>query len=215
MNVYTTEEEQVESIKRFLKRYGPMILTTVATICLLMAGWQFWHRHQEDLREKSALAYAQLLLSASNEDTEGLKQKAQYLIKDYAKTPYAALAALMLAREAVHVNQLDVAKRHIAWVIDHAQQAAVKQIAQTRMARILLAQKQYSEALVALDAVEGEVYAGTIAAIRGDILFAQGNISEARESYALALKHLPREARIRQVLTIKMNDLAIENKEKT
>ncbi len=207
MSVYITEEEQVEHIKHFLKRYGVWILCALVLASVSILGWQTWQNRQHAKQDNAATLYVQLVSSESNEDTAQAAQYAHDLLEKYPNTPYAALAAFTLARDAAIQNKWDVAQQQLQWVITHSKQVTLQQLARLRLARVLLAQVQYAPALAMLEQVKGNAYTPLREEIRGDILLAQGATDEARLAYRTALQFSNAETAGRLVLQMKERDL--------
>ena len=187
----TTEEEQIQIIKDFWKRYGHRILTVTTVLLLVFAGWNFWQKHQLQMTLQASQTYDQLLHAYDQEGAAARESRAKYLVSHYAKTPYAAMAGLLLAHHAVQQGQFDDALQYLHQVIDKAKMPAVRQIARNRAARLYLAKGEYKVALKTLNKVEDEAYKPVIAAIRGDIYVAQKHFDKARVAYQEAIQLLP------------------------
>ena len=91
------------------------------------------------------------------------------------------------------------ARAQLQWVVDHADEPELKEIARYRLAELLLNDKQYDEALKMLDAKHGEPFAGLYADLRGDALAAAGRTAEARAAYQDALDQVRRQVAVPQL----------------
>jgi predicted negative regulator of RcsB-dependent stress response len=126
-------------------------------------------------------------------------------MQHYSNTPYATMAALLWAREAVAKQQYDDAFLKLQWAYQNSQVPAFRQIARLRAARVLLAQKQYQKALKVLKTVEDKTYLPVIENIKGDIFVAEGNDKAARAAYQQAKVGFTALGAMDPLLQIKLN----------
>ena len=99
------------------------------------------------------------------------------------------------------------AKTQLQWVIDHAEEAGLKDAARLRLAAILLDEKNHDGALKLLEAVHPESFDGLYADLRGDVLSAQGKTDEARSAYKLAYEKTDDKSAYRNVIQMKLDAL--------
>lgn len=212
------EEETVEQIKAWWARYGTPVLFSLAAVLLSFSGWRYWTTTQLDNAGK-ALALQQQMASAmqrvsvnpddksANTDVQRLGQQ---LMDEYASTPYAVDAAMLLAKRAVDSGDLAGAEKHLRAALALKPSADATLLLQTRLARVLAARKQYSAALAVLDDIDdAEAAAPLVAEIRGDILLLQGQRDAASKAYAEADAALAARDEVRPVLEIKLADVGL------
>jgi predicted negative regulator of RcsB-dependent stress response len=211
MEFYTTDEQRLEHLKQWWQKYGNILLAALAIASMLTLAWHYWQQHQMVILEHASMRYEQLLTSAANDDSAAVNEHAQRLLTHYQNTPYAQLAALMLARQAVYQQQFDEALKQLRWVMDHGNNAALKQVARLRMARLLLAQKKADQALATLNKVDEPTYLAAIEEVKGDIFMAQGKTSYARDAYAKAKQAIPNMESSRPILRMKLDDIPAQN----
>jgi predicted negative regulator of RcsB-dependent stress response len=207
MNVYMTEEEQIEKIKEFLKQYG---FTIFLAIVIALGGsyvFRYWQQHKERAYQEASMHYETLMGSLSNNEYEASKLRTQKLIERFPNTPYAKMAALVLAKEEVYVKRYSEALKHLQWVMDHAEDAAMQQIARLRAARILLGENKPNETLSLLSKVTDAFYLPVIEGIRGDAYVMMKQHQKAAMAYGNALKRLPPADGTRHLLQMKLADL--------
>ena len=72
---------------------------------------------------------------------------------------------------------------------------------------MLLDQKKYPEALAVLDGNKDEAFAAMVADLKGDIMFAQGRIDEARAAYKLAIDKSDPRSPMRSFTELKLDAL--------
>lgn len=202
------EDEQVEAIKRWWKKYGTSLILGVVIGLGLMYGVQYWRQHQAKLNNEASIDYQQILTDLALNNDSAVTADANKLIKDMPKSVYATVANLILAKQAVEKNDLNKAATHLQWVIDKGKEDAFKQVARLRLARILLEEKQFDKAMNLLGTVNDSAYLPAISEVKGDILIAQGKQKEARDAYQTALKAISNQSPMRPILLMKLNSIS-------
>jgi len=189
--VRTTDEEQLETIKEWWREYGK--LTVIAVIIAIAGsfGWRYWQRHQRETRLQASVVYTEMLNSIALHKTAVAAQFAAHLEKEYSGTPYASLAALLQAKQAVEQQKFTAAEKKLTWVVHHADTDALVQIARIRAARVLLTDHKPKQALTMLATVNDNAYLPAIDEMKGDIYLQMSNKSKARQAYTNAVAALP------------------------
>lgn len=203
MEIYSTEEQQVEALKRFWNEYGKAILGGVVLGLAALYGWRFYQAEQRASAEALSSSYSQLLQQQGSSD-EWLND-AQRFISSQGTNNYAIFAALMAAKEAVTQGELAQAAQHLSWVAQHSKDASIQAIAQLRLARV---QRELGELTAALATVNQNVpqsFKAQQAELRGDILLQSGDYAAAKAAYQQAFTE---GALNTQLLQIKLDELA-------
>lgn len=201
------EQEQLEELKAWWGEYGRLVILAVVVSALVIAAMHSWryYRHTETL--SAAALYQQLDQAERAGDRRKVLDIAGQIVSGYGSTPYGAFAALSAARAAFEDGNLAEAKSRLTWVIEHARADAVRDVARLRLAGVLLDEKNYVEALKAVEARPAEAMAGLYADLKGDILLAQGNTAEARNAYQLALDRSEAGSPYRVTIQLKLDAL--------
>jgi predicted negative regulator of RcsB-dependent stress response len=219
----SNDEEQVESLKRFFKDYGTPILTGVVLALAVFAGWRYWDNQRIDASTKAANIFQDMLGAvqrsqvnpADKTASTDVQRYAKSLREDYAKTPFAASAGLLVARQAVDRNDFKEAEKQLQWVLEQKPEEGVRVLASTRLARVLTEQKKYEAALTLLNKEENAGFKPTVEELKGDIYQAQGKIPEAQKAYQSAVDALQaRDDERRPLLEMKMADVGLAAPEK-
>lgn len=212
------EDETLDQLKTWWARYGTPLLLSVAVVLLSFSGWRYWTSSQleaaseaQALQQQMATAMQRLAVNtedkAANTDVQRLGQQ---LINEYASTPYAVDAALLLAKRAVDTGDLAAAEKQLRAAIELKPSAEITLLAKTRLARVLAARKQYPAALAVLDELGDDVAAAPLVAeVRGDILLLQGQRDAAGKAYAAADAALAARDEARPVLDLKLADVGL------
>ena len=201
------EQEQLDELKAWWKKYGNLILTVVTIVLLAFAAHNGWRWYQRSQAEEAAGVYAELERAMAARETERVNTLSTTLTGRYGRTAYGPMAALQAARWYTESGDTAAARARLQWVIERADHPEIVAIARVRLAGVLLDEKQFDEALKVLDGASSTIHATAIADRRGDILFAQNKIDEARTAYRDALAKAAAEHPLRQIIQLKLDAL--------
>ncbi|MFD1215255.1 YfgM family protein [Microbulbifer celer] len=212
---HLTEEEQIESIKRWWKENGTGIVTGIVLALAGYFGWQWWQGKERSDAEAASNLYQGFVEAVSaNEGKPDNKQLttanslARDLKEDYAKRIYASQAALQLAALAAEKNDLETAAKELQWAVDNTGEDAIKYVAKRRLAAVKAARGESKAALALLEGDVPQAFAALYAETRGDILVQQGDKDAARAAYQEARAQLlPEQASNGRLLELKLESL--------
>lgn len=179
------EAEQLEEVKGWFRENGLWIVAGIVIGVGGLGGYRWYENHREAQAETASERYdAMIDAFTRNDQTRGLTL-AEEINREYARTPYAALATLVAARVQVEANELDKAAAGLKSVVETAKDDEIRMIARLRLARVLSAQGKHDEALATLKVDAGE-FAPRFADTRGDVLLAKGDRDGALREYQAA-----------------------------
>ena len=201
------EQEQLATLKAWWNQYGNLVTWLVVAALALYAGWSGWRYYQRDQSTKAAVLYEEIVKAAEAKDMARVTRAAGDIEDRFAGTPYAQMGALVAARAANQANDAKTTKAQLQWVIDHGRADEYKAIARLRLAGLLLDEKAYDEGLKVLAADMPEAFAALAADRKGDLLFAQNKIDEARSAYQAALDKTEAKDPARQLIQLKLDAL--------
>lgn len=205
MDVYQTEEQQVEAIKGFWKENGTAV---IAGLVLGFAGFIGFNYYQDaQLANEVATSDAyQTVMENVGKDEKAFTESADKFITENKDSSYASLTALALAKEASTHKDWSVVAKHLTTAVESATDQGIKGIASVRLARVQIQLEQYSEALATLTVTLPESFKAAIEETKGDAYFKQDKIELARNAYQAALD-VEGQAN-NGALQMKLNDLA-------
>jgi|SRR5450759_739492 len=203
------EQEQLEALKAWWKDNGNWILGTVLVVVVAMGSWRGWQYYQHQQATKAATLYMQVVEQVGSNDPKRVNDAAAAVMDKFASTAYAARAALLAAQVNEQAKDVAHAKTQLQWVIDHAGEPALKDVARLRLAAVLLDEKNYADALQLLEAKHPESFDGLYADLRGDVLSAQGKTDEARSAYKLAYEKFDVQNIYRNLIQMKIDALGV------
>jgi predicted negative regulator of RcsB-dependent stress response len=203
------EQEQLDQLKAFWKRWGNLITWGLTLVLAAYAGWQGWNWYQRDQASKAAAMYDELDRAALAEDADKIGTVFKDLSERFPRTSYAAQGALRAAKLQFDKGQADKARASLAWAADHASEDEYRELARLRLAGLQLDAKQYDEAAKTLDAVKSADFAALVADRRGDLLLLQGKPELARAEYQKALAALDKSVDYGRLIEAKLASLGV------
>jgi len=206
------EQEQLEALKAWWKDNGNLILGTVLVVVVAMGGWRGWQYFQNQQATGAATLYMQVVEQVGSNDPKRVNDAATAVMDKFSSTAYASRAALLAAQVNEQGKDVARAKTQLQWVIDHASEASLKDVARLRLAAVLLDEKNYADALKQLEAKHPESFDGLYADLRGDVLSAQGKTEEARSAYKLAYEKFDVQNMYRNLIQMKIDALGAATK---
>jgi predicted negative regulator of RcsB-dependent stress response len=211
VEIHSTEEQQVEAIKKWWKENMWSLIGGVAIGIAALVGGRAWVDGQNAYMEAASSEYLNLQEKMTSGKNDEASVHGAQLLGQYSDTPYASLAAMAMAKIKMDAGDLLAASSHLRWALDNASQDAVKHEARLRLSRILLADKKSAEALTLLDVPDAGNYTSAYEQLKGDIYVADGKPESARTAYSRALKQLSPTASDRNSLQMKLDDLGSVN----
>lgn len=180
MNEMLSDDEQVERLKAWWKANGNSIIAGVVIGLGGFFAWQWWGGYQDKLAGEGAEAYETFAQVAFANDVKKTDDALAQLQSEYGSTSYYQFAAMELARQQVNAGSLQAAEKTLGSLLKQSDDSALKPLLETRLARLLVAQKRLDEAGKLLDSINSDAYAAETAAIRGEIAYQRGDMAGAR-----------------------------------
>jgi predicted negative regulator of RcsB-dependent stress response len=204
------EQEQLDELKHFWKRYGNAITWVLIAVFGSVAAWngyQYWQRNQA---AQAAVMYDEVERAAVAGDLARLERAVADMKDRFGSTAYAGQAGLLAARTFQEKGNVDAAKGALAWVAGKSSDEGYQAVARLRLAGLLLDAKAYDEALAQLKDPMPKDFAALAADRRGDILVAQGKGGDAKAEYQTAWKAMDERSEYRRLVEVKLNALGVD-----
>ncbi len=186
MEIYQTEEQQVEAMKGYWEENGNMI---IAGIALGFAGFIGFNLYKDSkLDDELAVSDSyQTLIESSVKDKAAFGVNAEKFISENSGTSYVSLTALALAKEAAANKDWPSAQTQLMAALKSAPSDGIKGIASLRLARVQIQQEQFEQALATLAEPLPESFTAAIEEIKGDTYLLQDKKELARNAYQAAI----------------------------
>jgi predicted negative regulator of RcsB-dependent stress response len=201
------EQEKIDGITAWWNKYGTAVIILLTAFLVTVGAMQAWKYYQQQQAQQAADLYVLLQQVKTSDDAAKINDAAQLLTEGFPSSGYASRAALIAAQADVVAGNNKRAMQNLQWIIDHAKEPALHDVARLRIAGILLDEEKYDEALRILNAQHGETFAGLYLDRKGDILFASNKISEARLSYQASIDKLSKNSNYYNIVQMKLDAL--------
>lgn len=211
-NLDLEEQEQLDELKFFWKKYGNLINAVLIVVLLAVAGWNLFNYWQRNQAAQASALYDEFERVARAGDTARLDRVLADMKDKFASTSYAQQAGLLAAKVYVDAGQMDSARAALGWVADKSSDAGYRDIARLRLAGLLLDAKSYDEALQKLSGDFAPEFVPLAADRRGDVLMAQGKKAEAGAEYLKAFNGLDEGSEYRRLVDVKLAALGLRAK---
>ena len=186
MEIYSSEEQQVEAIKRFWSEYGNPILIGAVVGLGGLYGWNYYSDHKIGLAENASDAYSAAMTNKT--DTALFAGDIAKFDKAHDQKGYQAMLQLTLAKAAIDANELDKAEAALKTVLTSKPGQGLVEVATMRLARVQAEQGKTSEALTTLSQITSDSFAAQRDELKGDLLTRQGDAALAIEAYKAAME---------------------------
>lgn len=204
---YSTEEQEIEAVKQWWKENGlPIVLGLVIGLGGLF-GWRGYQAHQEQQAVAASDLYSAMLVQVRQQESDNAQGLAEKIVAEYQDTKYAVFSSMILAKMAIEDADYAAAKQHLQFAKDNAGDDELQALADLRLARVAYAEGNFEQTQKLLDSVKGDAYIASVAELKGDIFTQQGDLSKAREEYALALSKSTADTGNYKILEMKLDSV--------
>lgn len=204
MDANMTDEERLQLIKKWWRENGGSIVTGVVLGLAVLFGSKAWFSYQDGKAQTASNLFTVVMSALQSGDAMAVTEKTSMLATEYGDTPYAALAALALAKSKIIDGDLNAAQAQLHWVLDNSNSDIFQDIARLRLARVLIAMGDLEGADALLkQAVQGNAFDPLYTEVRGDVNIARGDTVAANQAYQQALAATAAEAPGRHLLELK------------
>lgn len=208
-----TDDEQLESLKFFTKKYGSSIIIGILVALIAFFGWEYWQKKNLAESQMQTAKVQQLMdeAQAANGDAFAkLSETADKIVKEAPDSAQAIQTQLVMAKLAYDKQDYAAAEKALQKVENSkVDDKGLVQVIKLRLAYAQLAQKKYDAALKTLDAVTEPAFKATADEARGDIYVAKNDIENAKKVYQSAWDALIERKEERQILQIKLESVGV------
>jgi len=212
MEVYSTEEQQVEAIKNFWKENGSQIVVGVVLGLGGFGAWNWYVDKEAATQEAASVQYEEFVKvsQAETASSETVETELKAFTTTYGESGYGVFVQLLAAKQAVAEAKFDVAANNLTSALTLTDSVSLKELVSLRLARIQIQLEQYDVALQTLGTIKSDGYIARVAELVGDVHLAQGDKDKARMSYQLAADNDGLAGN--DLLKMKLDDLALSSK---
>ena len=209
MELYETEEQQVEALKKWWKENGTSSLIGLGIGITAILGWNYWLDYKKEQNGKASAIYAQLLKDVAENKTTEVDTLTNKLKTEFNATEYATYGVLIQAKTKVEAGDLIGAKSLLENLANQSND--LSQLAKLRLVRLYLATGEFEKGLQLVGQINQKNivgFEGNYDELVGDLYVALDRTDEARTAYEKAL----REGYNSPLLQFKLDDLTAPEK---
>ncbi|ART78759.1 YfgM family protein [Oceanisphaera avium] len=185
MDFNSTEEQQLETLKRWWSEYGKSIILGAVIGLGGIFGWRYYQEHQVTTRANAAQSYISISNQLATQGADAFEDVATFVEQNQGNS-YAELAALLLAAQAASNDQLPLAQQQLEQALASNKDPILNNTIRLRLARVLLAQDKADEAQAQLNEVKEPAFSAQRSEIQGDLYAQQGKSRDAYQAYQAA-----------------------------
>ncbi len=210
------EQEQLDQIKHFWKRWGDLITWALIAVLAGYAAWNGWHWWQKRQAAQAAVLYGTVEQAAVQADVALLDRSLADIQSRFASATVAHHAALLAARTFETKGEADKAKAALQWVAEKSADDALVALARWRLAGLQLQAKDWAGAQASLsDRKVPAAFQGLYDERLGDLAALQGQTEQAKTWYEKAWQGAQAGSDQRRWIEIKLAPLGVTPKEKS
>ncbi|CNF18118.1 YfgM family protein [Yersinia similis] len=210
MEVYTTDNDQVDAVRRFFSENGKALAVGVVLGIGALVGWRYWQGNQNTAMTEASSAYQKVSTALSTNSAGNVSADSIALAEKFIqgnKNNYGVLVGLELAHDFVEQDAFDKAAQQLSQALGQTKDENLLSLINLRLARVQLQLKKPDEALKTLDAVQGDGWTAMAQDVRGDALLSKGDTAGARAAYSKAIESNASQA-LQALLRMKLNNLS-------
>jgi predicted negative regulator of RcsB-dependent stress response len=203
VELYDSEEQQVEAIKDWWKENGKAVVLGVVVGLGGLFGWRYYQDSVVQAQEAASEQYSKAVESIVAKGADS-SADVQAFIDTSKDSEYAVLAAMQLAKAQVEAGNFEDALMQLQWAQSTTKDAAITPLVTYRIARLMIESSDNTGARAELNKITDTAWAGRVAELRGDIAIREGDRDAAYTAYTEAQQAQDAS----QALQLKLDDLA-------
>jgi len=191
VEIYETEEEQLDAVKRWWKENGQSTIIGLVLGVAVILGWNYWQNLKKNQTEQASALYGQLIQAIGTDKKDSAEKLAERIQSEYPKTEYAAYGVLLLAKLKVQQGDLPKAQALLKSIAAGTDKE-LSNVAKIRLVRLMLASGEYEQGLQLINDVDpatSSSFSGNYDELVGDLYVALDRLDQARSAYQKALEN--------------------------
>jgi len=146
LDIYQTEDEQVEALKKWWQENGKSAIFGVLLGLMAIFGWREWNDYKIEQATAASQLYQQMIQASREGSSDTLSDTAKKIGNNYKDTAYAVFAKLATAKLSVADDELESAVVDLRWALDNTSQDSLSHVITLRLIHVLIAQNKLGEA---------------------------------------------------------------------
>lgn len=204
---YETEEQQIDAIKRFLKKYGVFLIISAVIIIAGIGGWHYYQSVHKSSLEQASQTYSNLILKFQEKGINDERDEMQKFVTDNKNNTYGVLVSLLLAKEFVKQKEYKQAISQLIQLKSYNKYAPLDPVINLRLAKVQLAFGKFDDAIKTVGLITAPSFAVKANQIKGLIYLNKGDTVKAYYAFKLAVDKS--RGNVDPILQMQLNDVTL------
>ena len=204
MAVDIDENDQNDKLKEIWSSYKNFIFIGFALLLVIYAGVYVSSKQTRASNELASQLYQEVLIEKI-ENTDKIKLKVEILKKDHLNTPYAGRAALHYGQLLAKSGNFDESINELNWVSENATEQSIRSLSLYALSLNYIVKKDIPNAKISAETISSKGFEALKMDLLGDIYSLEGNSSEAKKAYLIALEFYKDKNELAQVIQTKID----------
>ncbi len=205
MDIFEADEQQrEEELQKWWKDNWASIVSGVLVALVAICALYYYREYNVQNKQQSTTDFYTIVMQ-----NDGTDDKSIGIVKDFISThndEYGQLASIQLSKSFIAMNKYQEAYDVISQSIKSGSDEILDNLMQLRAARLAIELKKFDKAMDHLNSVKNDSFTAAVAELKGDLLRAQGNFSDALDSYKKAMD-LAVDTNVSAILKMKYDSL--------
>ena len=206
MDEFLSEKEQIQQMRAWWRDNSWYLIGGLVVGVLSLFGWNRFNAFEESQAVAASAVYVDLREAVFDDALGDARNYLEQLRESYPGSPYTDQGGLLIAVMRMDAGQMEGAGEDLRFVMDETSDPELSMIARLRLARVLMHQEAYPDALAILD-VDPGFFSGRFNEVRGDVYVALSDPESARNAYNAALTAQVSDQVDRNLVQIKLESL--------
>lgn len=216
MSDHHYEQEQLAALKDWWNKNGKLILVTILVALTANWGYRYYQSSQIESRQTASSYYDAMVVNVDRKKFSEAKAQADNIIKNYSKTVYSDMTAMLMAKIALEEKDFAKAREHYNWVIDHAKSKVTGDLAKLNLVKVMLHEEKNQEAFAYLQENQsGNLYQNQWLVLMGDVALLLKDSDAAKNYYQQALEKIGPENQGYNLVQMKKENVDVLGGEQT
>ncbi|PIE45723.1 MAG: hypothetical protein CSA44_01885 [Gammaproteobacteria bacterium] len=180
-----TEEEREELVKQWISDNWLTAVIAVLIAIGIVYGFDYYKKSKANALNQMAVEVADVQKAISANQLEEATKRVSNIQQEASQTAFSSIATLSLAKRYVDEEKYQSAIEQYDWLITHADDLAMRDIAKLRKARVQANLKQNNQSVETLSSLEGKAYITEANLLKGDILLSAKQYEQAQKAYEM------------------------------
>ena len=198
------EQEQLDQLKHFWARYGNLVTGVLIVVLAGFAAWNGYQYWQKRTAAQASAMFDEVERVLKSGDVAQGERVFGDMKERFGSSAYAQQSGLALAKLAYESGKTDVAKSSLSWVAASKADPAYAALAKVRLAGVDIESKDFDQAAQLLSSSFPSSFTLLVEDKRGDMLSAQGKMSDAIAAYQKAWAAAEDRLEYRRLIGVKL-----------